>query len=117
MEQLATAWVAARRGIQVYLATPTLFADRTGKRWFFAKQEEKIIGLALLNELPFHQGWLLNNVMVAKEAPSGVSEHLLVSVLEKEQCRFALNRTSACQRAREGYRPRANYRITSELDF
>ncbi|VHO03484.1 phosphatidylglycerol lysyltransferase domain-containing protein [Candidatus Rhabdochlamydia sp. T3358] len=93
MEQLATAWVTARKGIQVYLATPTLFADRIGKRWFFAKQEGKIIGFALLNELQSHQGWLLNNVMVAKEAPSGVSEHLLVSVLEtleKEQCRFVL---------------------------
>ncbi|HEV3269688.1 MAG TPA: phosphatidylglycerol lysyltransferase domain-containing protein [Candidatus Rhabdochlamydia sp.] len=93
MEQLATAWVAARRGIQVYLATPTLFADRIGKRWFFAKQGREIIGLALLNELQSHQGWLLNNVMVTKEAPSGVSEHLLVSVLEtleKEQCRSVL---------------------------
>jgi lysylphosphatidylglycerol synthetase-like protein (DUF2156 family) len=93
MEQVATAWVEARKGIQIYLAKPTLFADRAGKRWFYAKQGEKIIGFALLNELQSHQGWLLNNVMVAKGSPSGVSEHLVSSALqalEKEQCRFVL---------------------------
>jgi lysylphosphatidylglycerol synthetase-like protein (DUF2156 family) len=93
MEQLAIAWVQARKGIQVYLAEPTLFADRLGKRWFYAAQQGQIVGFALLNELQSHQGWLLNNVMVAKGAPSGVSEHLVVSILEtleKEQCRFVL---------------------------
>ncbi len=93
LEQVATAWVEARKGIQIYLAEPSLFTDRLGKRWFYAKQEGKVIGFLLLNQLQSHQGWLLNNVMVAKGAPSGVSEHLVISALqalEKEHCRFVL---------------------------
>lgn len=93
IEEVASAWLQSRKGIQIYLATPSLFDDRLGKRWFYAKQEGKIIGFALLNELQSHRGWLLNNVMVAKGSPSGVSEHLVVSALqalEKEQCRSVI---------------------------
>jgi lysylphosphatidylglycerol synthetase-like protein (DUF2156 family) len=93
IEQVATEWVQARKGIQIYLAEPTLFADRFGKRWFYAKQEGKIIGFLLLNRLESQEGWLLNNVMVSKGSPSGVSEHLAVSALqtlEKENCHFVL---------------------------
>ncbi len=93
MTSLASAWVESRKGIQIYLAKPTLFEDRSGKRWFYAKHQGQVIGFVLLNKLQSHEGWLLNNVMVSKEAPSGVSEHLVISALqalEKEQCRFAL---------------------------
>jgi lysylphosphatidylglycerol synthetase-like protein (DUF2156 family) len=93
IEEVAAAWVQARKGIQIYLATPSLFDDRFGKRWFYAKQEGKVIGFAMLNELQSQQGWLLNNTMVARGSPSGVSEHLVVSALqalEKEQCRSVI---------------------------
>jgi lysylphosphatidylglycerol synthetase-like protein (DUF2156 family) len=93
LQQVANEWVQARKGIQVYLAEPDLFSNRLGKRWFYAKHEERIIGFVLLNELQSHQGWLLNNVMFLKDSPSGISEHLVVSALqtlEKEQCRFVL---------------------------
>ena len=93
IEDIATAWVQARKGIQIYLAEPTLFADRFGKRWFYATHHGKIIGFALLNMLESQEGWLLNNVMVEKDSPSGVSEHLVVSAIqtiEKEQCRLVL---------------------------
>lgn len=93
IEEIAIAWVLARKGIQIYLAEPTLFADRLGKRWFYATHQGKIIGFALLNKLESQEGWLLNNVMVEKDSPSGVSEHLVVAALqkiEKEQCRFVL---------------------------
>ena len=65
----------ARKGVQIYLAEPTLFADRLGKRWFYATHEGRIIGFAILNKLESQEGWLLNNVMVEKDSPSGVSEH------------------------------------------
>ncbi len=93
IEKVAVAWVEARKGIQIYLAEPTLFADRLGKRWFYAKREGKVVGFVILNQLQSQQGWLLNNVMVAKDTPSGVSEHLVVSALqalEKEQCSLVL---------------------------
>lgn len=90
IEQIATQWVESRKGLQIYLAKPSLFADRLGKRWFYAKQGEQIIGFALLNKIQSQGGWLLNNVMVCKDGPSGVSEHLVTSALESaglEQCR------------------------------
>jgi len=93
MEALASAWVQARKGIQMYIATPSIFTDRLGKRWLYAKHEGKIIGFLVLNRLESVDGWLLNNVMVAKGAPSGVSEHLVLSALqslEKENCHFVL---------------------------
>jgi lysylphosphatidylglycerol synthetase-like protein (DUF2156 family) len=93
IEQVANAWVQSRKGIQIYLAGLSLFADRPGKRWFYAQQEGRVIGVGILNALHNHQGWLLNNVMVERDAPSGVSEHLVVAMLEaleKEQCRFVL---------------------------
>ncbi len=93
IEDVARAWTEARKGIQIYLAEPTLFADREGKRWFYAKSEKGILGFVLLNKLQSQEGWLLNNVMYIQEAPSGVSEHLAVfalQTLEKEQCRLVL---------------------------
>jgi lysylphosphatidylglycerol synthetase-like protein (DUF2156 family) len=43
----------------------------------------------MLNELQSHNGWLLNNVMITKDAPHGVSELLVISTLQalaKENC-------------------------------
>lgn len=93
LQQVATQWVQARKGIQVYLCEPDLFSNRFGKRWFYAKQGDRIIGFVTLNQLQSHQGWLLNNVMFLKDSPSGISEHLVVSALqalEKEQCNVVL---------------------------
>ncbi|MES2121844.1 MAG: phosphatidylglycerol lysyltransferase domain-containing protein [Chlamydiota bacterium] len=93
MGELAAAWVNARKGIQIYLAEPTIFDDRVGKRWFYAKREGKVIGFVVLNRLFSRDGWLLNNVMVAKNSPSGVSEHLVfaaMQALQKEECPYVL---------------------------
>ena len=93
LEDVATAWQKGRKGPQIYLCHPTLFNDRLGKRWFYAKQGERIIGLLILNELKQKKGWLLNNVMITKEAPNCVSELLVISALqtlEKENCQFVI---------------------------
>ncbi|MBP9842145.1 MAG: DUF2156 domain-containing protein [Simkaniaceae bacterium] len=93
IEEIATTWIQNRKGIQIYLCTPNLFKDRQGKRWFYALHAGKIIGFVLLNQLESRGGWLLNNVMISKETPSGLSEHLVVSALQtlaKENCRFVL---------------------------
>jgi lysylphosphatidylglycerol synthetase-like protein (DUF2156 family) len=93
IEELATLWQKGRHGPQVYLAQVTLFKDRVGKRWFYATKEGKIVGILLLNEMQAHMGWLLNNVMLSKEAPNGLSELLVIAtlqVLEKENCQFVM---------------------------
>ena len=89
LEEVATAWQKDRKGPQIYLSHPTLFNDRLGKRWFYAKRGEQILGLLILNEIKQQHGWLLNNVMMTKEAPNCVSELLVISALqalEKENC-------------------------------
>ena len=89
LQEVATTWQKERQGPQVYLADFSLFKDRIGKRWFYAKKEEKIVGILLLSELQANSGWLLNNVLITKEAPHGISELLVISSLQalaKENC-------------------------------
>lgn len=90
---LADAWVKKRKGMQIYFSDVTLFKDRPGKRWFYATKDNKIVGVLLLNALEAQNGWLLNNIMLAEDAPNGLSELLIISTLEildKEGCRFVL---------------------------
>ena len=93
IQAVATTWQKERQGPQVYLADFTLFNDRLGKRWFYAKQGEKIVGIIMLNQLQVHKGWHLNNVMITKDAPHGISELLVISTLQalaKENCQFVI---------------------------
>lgn len=93
IEEVAKCWLKGRHGPQVYLAQVTLFNDRTGKRWFYARQGEEIVAFLVLNELRSRKGWLLNNVMHTENAPHGVSELLLIATLqflEKENCHYVL---------------------------
>lgn len=91
LEQVGQSWLQMRQGPQIYLAHVRLFEERTGKRWFYAKQGDKVVGLALLNQLEAKEGWLLNLLMETPEAPNGTSEHLIdtvIEILKKEGCSF-----------------------------
>jgi lysylphosphatidylglycerol synthetase-like protein (DUF2156 family) len=47
------------------------------------------VGILILNELQVHNGWLLNKVMISKDAPHGISELLVIATLQalaKENC-------------------------------
>lgn len=93
LEDVASIWLEKRHGPQIYLAHVTLFNDRYGKRYFYGKRGDKIIGLLILNELQEQNGWLLNNIMMTKDAPNGLSELMIINalqILEKENCRFVL---------------------------
>lgn len=90
IEQIAESWLQSRHGMQVFIAHITLFADRNGKRWFYAKCGDKIVGIMLLNKVEGEHGWLLNNLMITQDAPNGTSELLVVAtlrVLHQEKCR------------------------------
>jgi lysylphosphatidylglycerol synthetase-like protein (DUF2156 family) len=82
IEQVAVAWLKGRTGPQIYISHVRLFEDRLGKRWFYAKQNEKIVGILLLSQLHAHQGWLLNRLMVTPDAPNGTPESLVVAALD-----------------------------------
>lgn len=91
LEQVGTAWLNTRHGPQVHIAHLNFFADRIGKRWFYAKYQDKIVGVLLLNQLQVHDGWLLNNVMFTPQAPKGTSELLVneaFDTLKKESCNY-----------------------------
>lgn len=88
MEELGKRWVKARKGIQTYLSHIDLFNERLGRRWFYAKQNERLIGVIMLNQI--QNGWLLNHSITFRDSPRGTSELLLTTAFEKlrqEGCR------------------------------
>lgn len=93
MEEAAENWKQTRHGFQVHFSNFHLFENRLGKRWFYAKYNDSVVGFLVLNQLQAYQGWLLNHVMMTKEAPHGTTELLVITALqtlEKENCHFVL---------------------------
>ena len=89
LQAVATSWQKERQGPQVYLADFKVFEDRLGKRWFYAQKDTQIVGILILSQLQSTNGWLLNNVLITKDAPNGISELLVISMLQilsKEDC-------------------------------
>ncbi len=89
IEQVGRIWLQKRRGPQFHISNVYLFQDRLGKRWFYAKKDNRIVGVVTINRLQAQEGWLLNHLMTTPEAPIGTSELLIVSVfdfLRKEDC-------------------------------
>jgi lysylphosphatidylglycerol synthetase-like protein (DUF2156 family) len=92
IEEVGEAWLQSRKGIQLHISNVYLFADCHGKRWFYAKRGEEIVGVITLNHLQSSEGWLINHLMVTPNAPNGTSEILVATVLEtleREHCPFA----------------------------
>jgi lysylphosphatidylglycerol synthetase-like protein (DUF2156 family) len=81
MEDVALQWLSKRSGPQIFLTTVELFSIREGKRWVYAKQQGKIVGVALLHEMKAYGGWLLQFLLTTPEAPCGTSELLIDSSL------------------------------------
>lgn len=91
VEELGERWLQNRRGPQVHISHVHLFQNRLGKRWFYAKKGDAVIGVVVLNELQAHQGWLLNHLMIVPEAAHGTPEFLVIAAIEalaKEECHF-----------------------------
>jgi lysylphosphatidylglycerol synthetase-like protein (DUF2156 family) len=82
IEVTGTSWLHARKGAQIYIAHLDFFHHREGKRWFYATHEGKVIGFLILNQLQASSGWLLNNLIVTPEAPSGTSELLITTTFK-----------------------------------
>ncbi len=92
IEEMGAQWLKSRRGPQIHISNVYLFDDRYGKRWFYAKHGDRIIGSISLNLIESKKGWLINHLMVIPEAPGGTPELLFTTALEvlaSEGCRFA----------------------------
>lgn len=93
IQQVGKSWLQSRHGPQIYLAHPSLFNDKNGKRWFYAKYQGRVIGFLILNRVEASSGWLLNNLVQTPNSPSGTSELLITTALdtlEKENCRCVI---------------------------
>jgi len=91
IKAVGEAWLNGRKGPQIYLTDVDLFAERNGRRWFYALEGEKMVGMLMLQRIEAKQGWLVHFVMSIPEAPKGTSENLIVStlqVLHDENCHF-----------------------------
>ena len=91
LEEVSISWLKAREGPQIYLAPVDLFASRIGKRWIYAKYNNKVIGVVLLHQIEARQGWLLQLLLTTPDAPNGTSEFLVnsaIEILRKERCTY-----------------------------
>ena len=82
IEEVGRAWIKSRKGPQIHISNVYLFANRVGKRWFYATLQGKIIGVLLLNQLEHLKGWHLNHLMVSQNAPGGTPEILLMTAVD-----------------------------------
>lgn len=90
IEELAVKWRKSRKGVQIHTSQIKIFANRLGKRWFYAEKEGKVLGVLLLNKTDITNGYLLNRYLVLPEAPGGVPESLVIcamDTLRDEGCR------------------------------
>ena len=91
MVQVGRQWLKNRHGPQVHISQIELFSNRSGKRWFYAKHDQKIVGVLMLNQLQAKQGWLFDRVMATQEAPNGTNELLIATAIEhvqKDGCNY-----------------------------
>lgn len=91
IEEVGKEWLHSRKGPQIYISHVHLFDNPKGKRWFYAKKNNEVVGVVLLNQLQSRNGWHLNHLMITPEAPHGTSELLVVSALDtvrNEGCHY-----------------------------
>jgi lysylphosphatidylglycerol synthetase-like protein (DUF2156 family) len=91
IEQVAESWLKDRKGPQIYISGVRLFADKEGKRWFYALRDDKVVGVLLMSRLSARKGWALNQFMITPEAANGTPELMIVTALEqlaKEDCNY-----------------------------
>jgi len=104
LEQVACSWLQGRSGPQIHISSVNLFADSEGKRWFYAHKGNDIVGMLVLNRLESRQGWLLNHLMAAKNAPNGTTELLVTGTLEvlaHEDCHYVTAGVVPCRQLGE----------------
>lgn len=91
MNAVGKAWLSGRQGPQVYISHLRIFNDPYGRRWFYAQQGQKIVGVLMMNKVEARNGWAITQIMLVPNAPMGTPEVLVVGALEaltKEDCTF-----------------------------
>jgi lysylphosphatidylglycerol synthetase-like protein (DUF2156 family) len=91
MKNTIHTWSKQRRGPQIHLGDIHLFNSDAEKRIFYAKQNDRIIGVLMLTPVDRFQGWVVSSYLAILEAPAGTTEHLICSTIDSlanENCHF-----------------------------
>lgn len=83
LEAAGRRWLLARRGLQAYIAPIDLFHDLSGRRWFYALEGSRVVGVVSLMRLDGREGWLLEHLFTVSDAPIGTSELLVAEIFER----------------------------------
>jgi aspartyl-tRNA synthetase len=93
LEAVAAQWLRARHGLQIYVSRVRLFEPFVaGRRWFYARAGESVVGVLALLRLESRGGYLLEHLFAAPESPIGITELLVTecfATLAREGCPFA----------------------------
>jgi lysylphosphatidylglycerol synthetase-like protein (DUF2156 family) len=92
IDDVAARWLAARRGLQMYLSRVRLFDQSVvGRRWFYARAGGRLVGVLTLLRLEARDGYLIEHLLAAPDAPVGTPELLVTecfTLLAAEACGF-----------------------------
>lgn len=80
IQQLADSWQQHRKGPQAFFYSLNIFDNNKGKRWFYAQQENRIIGLLTMNQIA--HGWVVNMVICTPDALNSCSAFMILKVAE-----------------------------------
>jgi lysylphosphatidylglycerol synthetase-like protein (DUF2156 family) len=76
-------WRTARGGLQMYLGSPRLFADRPGCRWFIAECEGSVVGVLYMLRVDCAGcRYLIDLVFSTPDAPHHTNELLVVTAFQ-----------------------------------
>lgn len=77
-DKLVERWVEAHALPPMrFMVTLELFSNQDERRYFVAEQGATLVGLAVAVPIYAHQGWLLEDMMVDRQAVGGASEALI----------------------------------------
>lgn len=91
VQEISLAWVRARAGMQIYYTSVEVFEEMERKRYFYALQGGKVVGVVMLYYLDRSSGWVIHMLMTIPDAPPGTPELLISSITEtlsREGCSF-----------------------------
>jgi lysylphosphatidylglycerol synthetase-like protein (DUF2156 family) len=89
--EIGIQWQKEKKGPNFYLGHLNFFENPKGKRWFYVKDGEQIISMAMLSQLDAQAGWLLKFLFTLPNAFLEASEFLMIyllATLKKENCHF-----------------------------
>lgn len=88
--QLANAWAASKALPPMgFMVTLELFQHAERRRYFIAEKNHQLHGLAVCIPVYGRNGWLLEDMLIAPDAPSGCSEALIDAVMRRLDCEQA----------------------------